>query len=156
MARAGASVRDLEDGTLPRVCAKTGEWADGYVRIEFAQTPGWTAILLLFGLLPFLIASAFATVRIVGIVPMSDQALRRGRSFTWVYRGLFLLAMLVVGIGIWADADVVVRGGVVAFLAALVVMVVGRPFFWPRGRLDGDWVSLSFVHPRFADALEDR
>ncbi|MDP9185128.1 MAG: hypothetical protein M3O29_05620, partial [Actinomycetota bacterium] len=99
MARAAATVEDLVDGHLPPVCAKTGGPADGFATIVFTSTPGWTWILLLFGILPFLIARYFSSVRIVGLVPMSDVALRRGRAFTLTYRGFFALAGLVIAVG---------------------------------------------------------
>ena len=73
MARVAVTVEDLEAGTLPGVCAKTGEQADGFATIEFTSTPQWTWILLLFGILPFVIARAFSKVRVVGLVPMSDM-----------------------------------------------------------------------------------
>ena len=74
-------MEDLESGHLPPLCAKTGEPADGFAKVVSNSTPSWTWILLLFGILPFLIVHYFTTVRIVGLVPMSDVALRRGRAF---------------------------------------------------------------------------
>jgi hypothetical protein len=54
------------------VYAKTGEAADGSTRIEFSSSPGWTLILLLFGILTFLIAEHLSRVRVVGLIRMSD------------------------------------------------------------------------------------
>lgn len=153
MARVAASVEDLQAGTLPAVCAKTGRHADGWASIEFTSTPGWVWILLLFGIFPFLIANHFATVRIVGHVPMSASALQRARWFRWTYWSGFLLAGILLLVGLMSGYDVA-PVGLGVFLGALVLLVVGQPFFWPWGRLSGDVVWLSFVHRRFAEELD--
>jgi hypothetical protein len=154
VARTAATVEDLEAGNLPSVCAKTGEPADGYVSIEFTSTPGWTWILLLFGIVPFLIAQYFSRLRVVGILPMSDVALRRARSYRWIYRGLFAVGVALFGIGLAMQASAVALSGLAALVGALLFAAVGRPFVWPSGRLSGEWVWLSFVHARFADEVD--
>ncbi len=155
MARAAATVEDLESGRLPPVCAKTGGPADGFATIVFTSTPDWTWILLLFGIFPFLIARYFSAVRIVGLVPMSDVALRRGRSFTWTYRGLFVLAGLVIVLGFFTfDRPTILLEGLAILVVTLLVMLVGWPFVWPTGRVSDEWVWLSFVNDRFASELD--
>lgn len=149
MATAFASIEDLRTGSLPPVCAKTGEAADGVARLEFTTTPSWTWILLLFGILPFLIARGFSRVRVNGLVPMSDSALRRGRIFG---RVVFILFLLGAALLIWGSAagPAIAWAGIGVLLGSLLVVVVGWPFIWPTGQIDGDWVQLGFVHPRFA------
>lgn len=122
-------------------------------KIEFSATPARTAILLLVGIIPFLIAQAFSTVRVVGLVPMSEVALRRGRTFTWTYRGLLLLSGLVLVIGFMIDRDVILVG-LAILIATILFMLLGALFVWPTGQLSGDWVRLSFVDERFARALD--
>jgi hypothetical protein len=108
VAGAAARVQDLEAGRLPHVCAKTGEAADGSARVEFSSSPGWTLILLLFGILPFLIAEHFSRVRVVGLVPMSDVALRRLRTFNRSVLGFLVLSILGLVAGSLAtDASVI-------------------------------------------------
>ncbi len=153
MARAAAKVQDLEAGTLPPVCAKTGGAAHDFAKLEFSSTPAWTLILLLFGIIPFLIAQAFSSVRVVGLVPMSDVALQRGRTFTWAYRGFLLLSGLVLVIGFTTDHSAILVG-LSMLVATILFMLLGAPVVWPTGRLSGDWVRLSFVDKRFARALE--
>jgi hypothetical protein len=154
MARTMAAVEDLKAGNLPRVCAKTGEPADGYATLEFRSTPGWTWILLLFGILPFLIAHAFATVRFTGILPMSDRALERAQSFRWTYRVIFALAVVEVVAALLFGSEVLAWAGAAVFFGGLLYFVIGAVVVWPNGRVIGDWVSLSFVHPRFAEAVD--
>ena len=129
MARAAATVEDLESGHLPPVCAKTGEPADGFATIVFTSTPEWTWILLLFGIFPFLIARYFTTARIVGLVPMSDVAQRRGRAFTWTYRGFFALSGLVIVVGFFMiDRPAIILEGLAILVITLLVMLIGWPF----------------------------
>ncbi len=153
VARATASVEDLKEGNLPPVCAKTGEAADGFATIEFTSTPGWTWILLLFGIFPFLIAHYYATIRVMGLVPMSDAALRRGRSFTWTYRGFLLLGGLVLLLGVFTGPTVAMIGAG-TLIAAILFTLVGWLFVWPTGQVSGEWVVMSFVDERFATALD--
>ncbi|MGE5225467.1 MAG: hypothetical protein ACM3OO_01180 [Planctomycetaceae bacterium] len=153
MARAAARVEDLEAGRLPPVCAKTGQAADGYARIEFTSTPSWTWILLLFGIFPFLIARAFSKVRVVGIVPMSDAALRRGRTFDRAFAGLLVLAVVLVTVGLVADRPHLLMAGLVTLVGSLLFLVVGWSFVWPTGQPSGDWVWLTSVDEGFARAL---
>ncbi|HET9723704.1 MAG TPA: hypothetical protein VFR44_07665 [Actinomycetota bacterium] len=147
------SVGDLEAGTLPAVCAKTGNYADDWPTIEFRSTPGWVWILLLFWIFPFLIADYFAKVRVVGHVPMSSEALRRAPWFRWSYWAAFVVAGLLVIVGLLSESEAAAVGlGVL--LGTLLYVVVGTPFFWPQGRPSGDVVWLSFVHKRFAEEME--
>jgi hypothetical protein len=156
VARVAVTVEDLVAGTLPPFCAKTGAPADGFATVEFTSTPAWTWILLLFGILPFLIARAFSRVRVVGLVPMSDAALRRGRVFTWTYLGAFALGIALIVIAVASESSIAAVSGIVALIAALLVTAIGWPFIWPTGQLTGDWVWLSFVDGRFADAVDRR
>jgi hypothetical protein len=152
---ATASVEDLESGHLPSVCAKTGLRADGYATIRISNTPGWTWILLFFGIFPFLIALYFATRRIDALIPMSDLALRRVRAFRWTYIIFFVLAVLLLGIGSFADHPTLVWIGIITALLTLLFIAFGWLFVYPTGRfLDQDWISLSFVDGRFSTALD--
>jgi hypothetical protein len=155
MARAAATVEDLEGGHLPPVCAKTGRRADGFATMVFTSTPEWTWILLLFGIFPFLIARYFTAQQIVALVPMSDVALRRGRAFTWTYRGFCVLAGLVIVLGFFTfDRPAILLEGLAILVVTLLAMLVGWPFVWPTGRVSDEWVWLSFVNDRFASELD--
>jgi len=152
---ATASVEDLESGHLPSVCAKTGLRADGFATIRVGNTPGWTWILLFFGVFPFLIAVYFATRRIDALIPMSDLALRRLRAFTRIYLIFFALAAVLLGIGLFAEHPTVAWIGFLTALLTLLFIAFGWLFVYPTGRfLDQDRISLSFVDKRFATALD--
>jgi hypothetical protein len=155
VAKATASVQDLESGHLPDVCAKTGLHADGFTTIRFSNLPGWTFILLLFGIWPFLIAAYFATRRIDGLVPMSDLALRRANAYRWTYRIFFTLALVLLAIGLFAEHPTLAWLGIITALVTLVFVTGGWLFVYPTGRfLDEKWISMTFVDKRFADALD--
>jgi hypothetical protein len=149
-------VADLEAGTLPQVCAKTGVPTDGWAKIRFSSAPTWTWILLPFGIFPFLIAQSFATVHVEGIVPMSDVAQRRVTVFNRLFIGLVALGALVIVVAWWAlDTEpAVILVGLAIMVAAAVVMFLSLPFVLPSGAVMGEWVQLSFVHERFAAELD--
>jgi hypothetical protein len=153
MARVDARVSDLERGTLPPVCTKTGVPTDGYTKIRFSSAPAWTWILLLFGILPFLIAQYFATVRIDAIVPMSEVAQRRVTVFNRLFIGLVILSLVVIAVGFVLDTQTAVLVGLAMLLAA-VAMLLALPFVLPSGQVSGEWVHLSAVHERFAAELD--
>ena len=53
MATVAVSIKDFRSGTLPRICVKTGP-AVANPDITANREIGWTWVLLLFGILPFL------------------------------------------------------------------------------------------------------
>jgi hypothetical protein len=154
MARVAARVSDLEGGSLPPVCAKTGVPTDGHTTIRFSSAPSWTWILLLFGILPFLIAQFFATVRIEAIVPMSEVAQRRVTVFNRLSIGLIALNLVVIVAGFVLDTQTAILVGLAMLLAVVVVMLLAVPFVLPSGQVSGEWVQLSAVHERFAAEVD--
>jgi hypothetical protein len=157
MAVAVASVEDVEEGHLPSVCAKTGRPADGFTTLEFASAPGWTWILLLFGIFPFLIAQHFATRRIYARIPMSDLALRRIYAFKWTYRIFFVAAAFLLAIGWLLSEDhgpTCLLIGVITLGVTLAFWALGGLLVFPTGRVGDEFVTMSFVDKRFADEVD--
>jgi hypothetical protein len=155
MARVNARVSDLEAGTLPLVCAKTGVPTDGWAKIRFSSAPAWTWILLLFGILPFLIAQYFATVRVEGIVPMSEIAERRVKVFNRLFIGLVALGLAVIVVGFALDTEAAfILVGLAILVAAIFTMLLAMPSVLPSGQVIGEWVQLSFVHEIFVAELD--
>ena len=153
MARVAARVADLEAGTLPPVCAKTGTSSDGQVKIRFSSAPAWTWILLFFGIFPFLIAQYFATVHVDGLLPLSDVAQRRVKILNRVFVGLAILALGVILLGFLTESNFVLVG-LAMLVAAIVILAIGQSFVLPGGQVSGEWVWLSFVDERFAAELD--
>lgn len=157
MATAAATIDDVTTGKLPQVCAKTGGPAEATAKFRYRSTPPWTWILLLFGILPFLIARWFSGVQVLALIPFSEAALRRGKTFNRVVWGFLLLAVLLIVLGAALGAllgPAVALAGLGTAIVGLLLLVIGWPFFWPNGRVEGDWVHLSFVHRGFAQELE--
>lgn len=129
--------------------------AEGVTTIRIGNTPGWTWLLLFFGVFPFLIAVYFATRRIDALIPMSDLALRRLRAYTRTYLIFLALALLLFGIGLFGEHPTLVWLGIITALLTLLFITIGWLLVYPTGHfLDDDWISLSFVDERFATALD--
>lgn len=158
MASVWVSARDLNEGKFPGVCAKSGEPADGMVGVKFGTTPGWTWILLLFGIFPFLIAAYFAQLRAQGLLPMSAAALARARSYSrWqgasIWASLAFFGLAVVQAARAQTSTPFLAVGCLLLGTALVLSLFDW-VYWPSGKVDGQRVLLLHVHQRFVDAVE--
>lgn len=156
MARTVVARESLYRAELPPVCVVTGRPAESTVRVRFDSLPSWTWILLLFGVLPFLIASWFATERIVGAVPVTREAVtrfhRRRRSSTLALLagvvGLLYAGWAVAAWALWLAVPLTVAG---------VAGCIWAYFSFPDGRLvrGGTQVLLVRVHPSFVTAVQE-
>jgi hypothetical protein len=148
---------DLASGALPEVCVITGQPTDIVARTRFESLPDWTWLLLLFGVLPFLVALAFASERIPALIPLSQDAIDRRRGHR---RRAFLsggAAVALFALAAVAESVVLVWLALVA-LVLVLVSLLGRSRSLPRVRPDrsGLGVWLRGVHPRFVEAVETR
>jgi hypothetical protein len=152
MARIAVRREAFEQGTFPSVCCKTGMPADGTERWEFSNTPAWTWILLLFGIFPFLIATAFVTERFSGLLPLSSAAASRltvARRLIWLFGGATVLCSIVA----FAAYDSLVPIAF-AFAGLCLIAIAARWLLSPNANLDGrDVVIVSNVHRGFVAAL---
>jgi hypothetical protein len=152
MARIAVRRDAFEQGTFPAVCCKTGRPADGVERWEFSDTPAWTWILLFFGIFPFLIATAFATERFSGLLPISSVAASRvtvARRLVWLFGGA---AAVGFALGLTLYASMLPTALAVAALCLITLAV--RWLVSPNANLDGhDVVILSNVHRDFVSAI---
>jgi hypothetical protein len=141
----------FKEGKFPAVCCKTGRPADVSRRWEFSNTPGWTWILLLFGIFPFLIATAFVTERFSGVLPLSTPAESRlvvAKRLVWLF-GAAAVAFFALGLTSY-DAVIPIA---LAFAGLCVITIAIRSFLSPNANLDGrDVVILSNVHRDFVAA----
>ncbi len=157
MARAAVRVDDLERGNLPAVCAKTGVVCDDLVRDSLRVVPAWVAASVYAAVVPFLILRLYFSRRIEAKLPIAPARVQRIRSLV---RGAWI-AIALAGAGL---ASAIFGAGVVGLLALLVGVLayVGIVFvgdlLWV-GAVAGrrpDVVTLTRVHPDFAQALHDR
>jgi hypothetical protein len=152
MARIAVRREAFEQGTFPRVCCKTGRPADLSRRWEFSNTPGWTWILLFLGVFPFLIATAFATERFSGVLPLSARAEGRllvTKRLIWLFGAAAVVSFVLALVAY--DTLIPIA---LAFAALCLVTIAINWFLSPNANLDGrDVVILSNIHRGFVAAI---
>lgn len=142
------------DGVLPAVCVLTGQPAQRYQRVTFTYVPGWTWVLLLFGIIPCLIARWFTAEKIPTALPISERArrdYRRRRDLTMatVVAGI---ALVIVG-GASQVPGIALAGLGLLLLAALAMLVLGLWFIAVEPAPDPEFLVIRRAHPRFAAAV---
>ena len=171
MASVTVRLEDFESGNLPRVCAKSGVPTNTQVPVTYEQLPGWTPLLLLFGIFPFLLAALAAEWHDAGRVPVVPRYAARWRIASRVRRAAGSAAAWALGAGAVAFLVPLVLS--VAFPGTLVlVLLIGAGLALliavaaalmammqvPPGRLDveSDTLELRRVHRRFVVAVEEQ
>jgi hypothetical protein len=157
MAEGAARVDDLEQGELPRICAKTGVACDGLVKDTLRVVPRWVPPLAILLIFPYFIGRAYASRRIESKLPIAPERIERIRTLVrsaWIA----LVAAAAGFAALFFGAGVI---GLAAFgaglLAYLVIVYVGDQM-WVGGRPSrrDDVVILTRIHPAFARALADQ
>jgi hypothetical protein len=131
MARVAIDSRHLNE--LPNLCVKTGEPTGTTGRQDFADIPGWTLLLIFWGVVPFLIAAGLARRKITVELPASEETLRHIRRVE-----LAAVAGLVVGVGLLIAAVVSQESGfawsgIAVVLITLLAATGGRNVVWVTG-----------------------
>lgn len=151
MAHVAISYEAFANGNLPPVCCKTGEPTDILVNIRFSYAPSWTWILFFFGILPWVLARVFASVRVEGDLPFSAEAERR---LVLSRRTAIVAMVLLIPFAALAFSG---PAGAVLIIADVAVAAVAYAlnFVWSPGIIPDDHhaVELTRVHPRFVDAV---
>lgn len=157
--RRGEAERDL----FPPICALTGVPTEAVKKKNFAWTPGWTKILILGGLLPYVVISLILTKRMVVRLPM-----REGKHGHWMVRQAFLLVGVLFAIqlacaGAFVGSDyneptigsLMAIGGMILLLTVLIVgMVLVNRSIRPL-EIDDLEMRLTGVHENFKLAFEE-
>jgi hypothetical protein len=142
---------------LPAVCVKSGAPAELLMPRRALHFPGWTWILLPFGILPFLIARFFASRSVDGYLPFSRPAFARIRQAAVVRTVALVAGVLLVAAGSLTDVPALLWAGTGAWAVAAVAFAlelawsVGA-FYLPEERR----VLLTRVHERFAREAAER
>jgi hypothetical protein len=161
MASAAISVDRLERGDLPLVCAKTGAPTRHRVVRRHRVIPGWTWVLLPFGVLPFVLAAMLFTRRTITVsLPITKRARRRQQLAERIARWSCFAGVLAVLWVAFEPVHAAVPWAVPAALlaAAAVAYVVARQL-WVGVHLSyttAQLVHLRRVHPAFATAVAER
>jgi Zn-dependent protease with chaperone function len=167
MADIGIWGNEMRSGTLPQICVLTGEPTEDSMTFKFATAPGWTLLLLLVGLLPYVIGYAITAKRAQGRLPLAGR--KRGGVIAVRWGGwAAILVGIVCVFGSVAtssneEASSTASGVLILlsllFIFAGIIAVIVRGFVGIRGKVQGapgyadHWVTLSRVHPLFADAV---
>jgi hypothetical protein len=156
MARVTVRVDDLEHGFLPAVCAKTGVPCDTTVRAQWHVVPGWTWVLFVFGIVPFLIARVVAGERVEAPLPVTTKVFTRQR---WASRAALVLLLGGIGslVGAVLEGSALIAWAGVACLGGAAVGAWLSERWWvglvsTRRRSS---VTMTRVHRNFARAVDD-
>jgi len=146
------TVSDLERRTFPPVCVKTGLPAEVGVAKTYVWVPGWTWILILFGIFPFLIARYFAAHRVTLELPATVEVdrIRRNANMTTTLTCALAIALLIFSS--WQQLSALYWLVGVLLLGALVYRTIQHYAHWVGGFLQEQTLVLTRVHPRFVDA----
>lgn len=152
MAKVELAVSHLEQRYLPPVCVKTGLPAEVGVARTFVWVPGWTWILILFGIFPFLIARYFTARRVTLELPATTEVDRRRRfaNLTTILICAGAIALLVFSSTQQVSALYWLVGAL--FVGAFVYRSIELYAHWIGGYLLEETLVLSRVHPSFVDA----
>jgi hypothetical protein len=149
----------VEPFAEPRPCAKTGVPTTDVLVKTATRTPGWTLMLLLFGVWPYLIAAHFTRHSAKVAVPFCDEAWDRYLK-KWKFArnsmiGSALLTLLSLAI-FRAQPPGIVLLGLGCFLIALGLAIHNELQNMCGASLSPDYqaVTLSRVHPTFAADAE--
>ncbi|MBV9953374.1 MAG: hypothetical protein JO291_15580 [Acidimicrobiia bacterium] len=156
----GARVRatDIEDDVLPRICVVTGEECSGTWRVRYDNPPGALWLLLLFGIVPFVIARLVTRHVVEGLLPISSRGIAVVRTARrhWRIGSFTALGVAVASVVVAVE----LRSPIVAAVglgAAFVVWCVTQfRYVDPvRGSVEqsGRWVRLTGTHPAFDRAV---
>ena len=140
---------------LPRVCVKTGTPTADVLTIKGSAAPSWSWFMIIFGFLPWLVASLARSKRYTIRVPMRAAVWRRHRT---IRRAAFIA--FVAGLVLAIVATVQGRdNSAILLFPSFVAMAVyaGNEWFNTIGvqlTRDGG-LLLTRVHPDFQRALLD-
>ncbi len=157
---------ECRKGLLPAVCLQCGEPAAVTVKRKFSWYPQWIIVLVLVNVIVAAIVAAIMTKKMLVEAPMCDQHRNHWSKRTmWILVTLGIAGLIgAAGIAFLADqngqadGDViggVCFGGVLALLAWLVVVIVCQSSMIRAKEITEEAITLTKVHPHFADALED-
>lgn len=120
------------------MCAKTGLPAEVGVARTFVWVPGWTWILILFGIFPFLIARYFSARRVTIELPATVEVdgMRRHTNVTTIW--VCATAVVVLVYSLWQQLSAAYWLVGALFVGAFVYRAVQLYAHWVGGYLGCD------------------
>lgn len=136
------------------MCVLTGRPAQRYQRVIFTYVPTWTWLLLLFGIIPCLIARWFTAQKIATALPMSEQARTAYRRWRHVTKAAGFGGIALVVVGALAEVPVMAWAGAAFLVAATVaVLLLLLWFVTVEPAEDPELLVIRRAHQRFAAAV---
>lgn len=165
MAMVTIDVEDTE-GNLPRVCAVSGEPTDDLYTRSFTYTPSWTAIFIIFGLLPAVILAAIVRKRMRVELPIAQEFQNHWSKRVW-RTCLGLVGAIGLGFGAFAlfsslapkgGPDPDMTGYACAGCCATIFVWIVAALYMNHTAIRATYISeyeitLTNVHEDFADAV---
>jgi hypothetical protein len=139
------------------LCPRHGRPGVGLRQEKFgSQTPSWVIVIALFTLLVAAIVAESIRKRVAGPVPVCEECVRDKRTFRLQVAGLWIVDIVLVGIGL--------SGSAAALLGWLVLTVFALVYSFMSSRYrtqgtvsdDGLFVVLKQVDSAFASACRQR
>lgn len=152
MPRVTVPMQRFEAGLFPPICVRTGAPGDVDLVIQGRYNPPWVAWMLLFGILPFIVATHFASQRHTGSLPVSAPFGQKLRLAHLRQRIAFGIAIALLIAALVAQSAVVAWTGVAALVIATGLFMY-FVFVDVRLRMDETSVTIKNAHQRFIDAL---
>lgn len=160
-------VDDYVRGRLPPICAVTGEPTNHFTRLATSSdlSPLWL-VLIFFGPVGWAIFLAGALLesrrKLEGMLPILPEIIQRRRRSVATSLGLFAVIVFCLLFGFfvrspewWLPVAPMLAVSVIVAIVLLIksVFTAGR---FPRAEFDASrrWVTITGVHPRFAEAVE--
>jgi hypothetical protein len=148
-------VNALESGDFPPLCVKTAVPTNLKIQTTLSRTPGWTWVLLLFGILPFFLVQVLASEKVPVRLPVSEEAWARARAANRFSLGVLGAIVVAVALLLVPAFRIELLGWLIAILIVVeIVAVVMWNWQWvglARGQHRGELV-LTRVHRDFARA----
>jgi hypothetical protein len=155
-------LRDTDlDEELPPVCICCGAEATVFKAKKFSWQPGWVALLLLVGLLPYIIVAIILTKRMTVQAPLCEQHRNHwgGRSALLLLTFLGLIVLAIGGAVVLPEHGqkgmVLVIGCVTGLIAWVILAVIVQNGTVRPSEITDNSITLQSVAPEFRDAMQE-
>jgi hypothetical protein len=145
-------------GGIPPVCLRTGEPTNGLVRKRNIVTaPGWVAIFVLFGALPYIIARSAVGDKVTLQLPISPACRNKSRIYSLVALVVCIASVVPIGGGLGGSSTMVLLG-LAVFCGGIGLAIWNRLTHNIGIKMShkNPTVTLKRIHPDAATALRDR
>ena len=144
---------------LPHICLRTGQPSGGMVRKrKIVTAPAWTAILVVLGALPYILARTAVGENITFYVPESPENRKQRRLMVAAAFALAIVGTVVMVGGMFAESNPTFLLGLAVIISAVPLSIwnVRAHSIGVRMKHQDPTVRLKRVHPSAAATLQSR